>query len=233
VRVHPLIRGSNPPERAEALGLVHARLADSVRVPLDRVLLEPPTGRLVEYLFSGTRSADGAYVVTSCRAGEGVTTVTASVAALLGHSVKRNLLYVDANFRAPAILNEERAPGLCQVLRGELTLAESVRPVLSNLSILPAGPDWPVNPGEFGEDQVSAILGEMRRLYHTVLLDVAPPSESPFSCRLARASDGVVIVVESESTTTDQLAFTVDLLRKGGSEVLGVVFNRCRVTEPF
>jgi polysaccharide biosynthesis transport protein len=188
--------------------------------------LVEPTVRLVEHLQTTGREGRGAVVVTSSLAGEGATTVAMAMAVLMGESGNLPVLYVEANFRRPALRNEMSAPGFCQVLRGEASLEEVARTVSSSLCIIPAGEDWPSNPGEFGESQVAAVVEQMKDRYSIVVLDAAPPLESPFSCRLARACEGVVLVAES-LTRTDDLRDTVGILRSAGAEVLGVVINRC------
>jgi polysaccharide biosynthesis transport protein len=174
--------------------------------------LVEPTVRLVEHLQTTGREGRGA--------------VAMAMAVLMGESGNLPVLYVEANFRRPALRNEMSAPGFCQVLRGEASLEEVARTVSSSLCIIPAGEDWPSNPGEFGESQVAAVVEQMKDRYSIVVLDAAPPLESPFSCRLARACEGVVLVAES-LTRTDDLRDTVGILRSAGAEVLGVVINRC------
>ena len=98
----------------------------------------------VRTLLLHATSMDGTKIVmvTSAVDQEGKTTVASQLAASLARCGRRTLL-VDADIRSPSLhelFDMPAEPGLCEVLRGELELDDSIRPTrLPGLWLLPGG----------------------------------------------------------------------------------------------
>jgi Mrp family chromosome partitioning ATPase len=56
--------------------------------------------------------------------------------------------------------------------------------------------------------------------------------ESPDAAVLAEVADGVVVVVQAGRTKRPVLTRSVDLVRRAGGRVLGIVLNRRRLEIP-
>jgi Mrp family chromosome partitioning ATPase len=65
-----------------------------------------------------------------------------------------------------------------------------------------------------------------------VILDLPPVSESVVGPALAKAVDGVVLVVEAERTRSQSVRATHKTLQMYGGNVLGVVLNKRRFHIP-
>ena len=107
-------------------------------------------GRLIEavdsirtYLMHAART-DNVHVimVTSAGIGEGKTSLASQLAASLARSWRKTLL-IDGDLRHPAthtLFNVPLEPGFAEVLRGEASPAEAIKPTaLSRLWLMPAG----------------------------------------------------------------------------------------------
>src|SRR5262249_28565771 len=81
-------------------------------------------------------------MVTSATGGEGKTSLSSHLAASLARSGRKTLL-LDTDLRKPAIhrlFGVNRLPGLCELLRNEVELAETIQSTPApGLSLIPAG----------------------------------------------------------------------------------------------
>ena len=81
-------------------------------------------------------------LVTSAVGGEGKTSLSNHLATSLARSGQKTLL-IDGDFRRPmvhSLFDQDRAPGFCELLRGEYGSNDVVRPTaIGNLWIIPAG----------------------------------------------------------------------------------------------
>ncbi len=81
-------------------------------------------------------------LVTSAVGGEGKTSLASHLATSLARSGQRTLL-IDGDLRRPMVhrlYDHPQGPGLCEVVRGEVTAAAATRPTtVSNLWVIPAG----------------------------------------------------------------------------------------------
>ena len=76
------------------------------------------------------------------------------------------------------------------------------------------------------------MLDAARPRYDWIVIDGPPVLESPDAAMLAAVADGVVLVVQAGRTKRPVLTRSVDLLRKAGGRVLGIVLNRRRLEIP-
>jgi Mrp family chromosome partitioning ATPase len=74
--------------------------------------------------------------------------------------------------------------------------------------------------------EIEAIIEDLKRDFDFILLDTAPAMHSPDSLALSHKVDGVVMVVEAESTRWQIVKDTKEKIEMRGGNVLGVVFNK-------
>jgi capsular exopolysaccharide synthesis family protein len=171
--------------------------------------------------------AGAVVLVTSPLAGEGKTTTTAHLAAMLAE-VGRSVVIVSADFRRPRIhelLGRERGPGLTEVLSGgpkapdvaDLDLSTRIKDVNFLASGAPAK-----NPSVVVK-RVASVLDAARSHWDFVVVDSAPLLVANDSADLARAADGVVLVVRAGRTTVEAAKRTAELLGRIEASVLGLV----------
>jgi succinoglycan biosynthesis transport protein ExoP len=178
-------------------------------------------------------------LVTSARRQEGKTTVAwnlASAAASAGFSVA----LVEADLRRPILAQRyglAPQPGLAETLRREVSLSESLQPVvspgdpLSNggaglLYVLVAGQP-PPNPWALTQSIfMDQVLQTLRTDHDLVVVDAPPVPYVPDAVSLLRRVDGVIVSASVGSTRGPDAARLRDQLEALDTRIVGVVANR-------
>jgi capsular exopolysaccharide synthesis family protein len=167
-------------------------------------------------------------VVSSAVSGEGKTTTAVNLAAAFARQGKQVLL-VDCDLRRPRVhevFKVERDPGFVDLVLGDATAAQVVRPTSVNrLYVMPRG--------RFDEDVAEMLSGSrMRRFLSTfgsrfdlIVLDTSPVMLTADATSLAAMADGVLLVVRAGSTHRETARHSVRKLQMVGAQVVGVVFN--------
>jgi Mrp family chromosome partitioning ATPase len=76
------------------------------------------------------------------------------------------------------------------------------------------------------------FLGALRECFDLVLIDCAPATVFPDSIALSRKADGVVLVIEAESTRWPVAETVHKQITNAGGKVVGIVFNKRRYYIP-
>lgn len=203
--------------------------------------LVPPTSAAAESYrtlatslrFSSLGKEKSTILVTSSSGGEGKTTVTANLAAVLAESGLR-VVVVSADLRRP-MLGEllgipETTKGLTSAMLGDRDLSscfESVAlPSGRSMFVLPAGP-LPHEPAVLlGSDMFGTVLEQIKKAgADFILVDCAPvlPVSDPLAA--SRHVDGVIVVTLHAKTKEANLTETVDRLRQLDADIIGIVLN--------
>src|SRR5208283_3607516 len=167
-------------------------------------------------------------VITSAEPGEGKTTLAVHLAVANAARGKKTLL-VDCDLRRPSVhakFGIDHNEGLSNVLTGELTWREVIRPIegRSNLDILPAGPGSHRAADLIGP-RLSELLDEFAKEYVLVIMD-SPPLLGFAEClQIAAAADGVLIISQAGETKKRAVAMVVSTLQRIHANILGVVLN--------
>lgn len=169
--------------------------------------------------------------LTSAVPGEGVSTVTWTLAQALAKNPGHRVLYVDANPASPVspeLVAQRPAGGLVPFLLARCDLDEAIRPArrCEAVAVLATGPGDELHVGSVMDAQVEKGLGALRASFHYVLIDAAPPSLSPFTLLLARHSDATILVTEAGATPRDVVARAVEQLQANAARFLGIALNR-------
>jgi len=144
------------------------------------------------------------------------------------------VLVVDANFRrsrlASAMGTEPDAVGLGDLLRGQVSLGDAIRPAGGDVDILSAGtPDSRVFE-MLPTSKFDAMLAEASGRYDMVLVDVPPVVVASDALTIANKVDGTIIVVRAFQEQRGLVARMVSQLGDVRSQIVGVVLNRPRNT---
>lgn len=168
-------------------------------------------------------------VITSAHPEEGKTTFTANLAVAAAQAGSK-VAIVSADLRRPAIenmfgLTADR--GLSTFLQNpEQSNVLLPVPDVPGLILLPAGPP-PPNPGDLLSSPVFAeLLAELRTQHDLVLIDMPPVFSAADASTVAAKVDGVLVVVDSRKTDTDDLLKVRVNLEQSGAEIVGSVLNR-------
>jgi capsular exopolysaccharide synthesis family protein len=140
---------------------------------------------------------------------------------------------LDADMRRPRMheaLGRSQEPGLSNLLVGDATLTDAVRPTtVQNLWILPAG-HIPPNPAELlGSKKYDELLAELKRRFDTVIIDAPPVMPVTDAALLAHTAGGVLFVIGAEMTPRQSAAAAIEQLSNANAKFLGAVLNRVHI----
>jgi capsular exopolysaccharide synthesis family protein len=179
-------------------------------------------------LLSAADSPPSSLLVTSTQPGEGKTTIASNLAMALAQ-LGRRVLLVDADLRFPSLhrlFRVHETQGLVSYLAGHQDWRSVVRPSGSfGLDVIFCGP-VPPNPSELLSSQsMEALIRNAKADYEFLVFDSAPLLAVADSRILAPRVSGVVLVVKSAITRSNQILHAESSIRSVGASLAGVVLN--------
>lgn len=167
-------------------------------------------------------------VVTSSLPGEGKS-VTSSNLALSLMATGRQVLLVEADLRLPRIskyFGLDRTVGLTDVLIGRAALDDVLRPIPGgSLTVLPSGHE-PPNPSELlGSESMRSVLAELRTRFDIIVVDTPPLLPVADGAVAAAWADGVVLLVRTAKTPSQQVVLSLRSLGSVGARLIGTVMT--------
>ncbi len=169
-------------------------------------------------------------LVTSALPKEGKSFTCANLAQVLVRQHGRRVLLVDADLRGPRLhvmLGTTSNPGLSEYLSGENDeFSIMQRGPFENLFFIPSGREIGNAAELVGNGRLKALLQRVEPLFDWIIIDSPPVIPVSDSSVLAKACDGVLMVVRSNLTP-------FDMARKARQEfpaeaLVGVVLNGTR-----
>jgi capsular exopolysaccharide synthesis family protein len=202
------------------------------------LLIEKPTSiysesfRIARASVLGVRSDKPSKIIaiTSALPSEGKTTTALSFARALATGKSRTLL-LDCDVRRAALngslgLPNGVTPGIVEVLHGEATLEDAIRPGgVENLDHLLVKEPYFSSEDLFGGDQMQTILATLSQKYDKIVLDLPPLVGLADGRFLAALADATVLVIKWETTPTKAVASAVEWLRSDGANPIGAIFT--------
>ncbi len=166
-------------------------------------------------------------LITSTSRGEGKTLTTGNLGLAMAQEWQRRVCIVDADLPHPQmhrIFGLPDGPGLCDVLAGEVTLAEALVTLEEHqLTILPAG-HVPGRPAELlGTSAMRRTLEALRGQFDRVVIDAPPATPLADVSILAPMVDRVLLVVRAGVTMKPAIHDAVASIES--SKLLGLVLN--------
>lgn len=175
-------------------------------------------------------------VVSSSMANEGKTTTTTNLAISISQADQRVLL-IDGDLRKPKVhhyFSIPNAPGLTNYLGAaansrsaqKVDLFSIIHPTeYKNLSVIASG-SIPPNPAEvLGSEMMSEFIKDVSQHFDYIIIDTPPINVVSDALPVIRESDGVVMVVRSNSSTHPELQKALDSLKFIDAKILGFVVN--------
>jgi capsular exopolysaccharide synthesis family protein len=166
--------------------------------------------------------------------GKSVTSANLAIAfALLGESV----ILVDADMRKPRqhkLFKMAASPGLSDLLVQDLPLDKVLRDtVVPNLKVIPAG-RIPPNPAEIlASQKMLDLCNRLKGEAKVVLFDTPPILPVSDAVILGSRTQGLLLVLLHETTTTEAAAEAISQLEKSGTRILGAVLNAVKFNRMY
>lgn len=182
----------------------------------------------LEFAALGTNGL-GALLITSSAPGEGKTTTAANLAITMARAGKQVIL-VDADLRKPkvgSLFDLHLEAGLSSVLIGKALLEDSLVSVgVPNLSILPSGPIPPDPTVPLRSPQMTELVAKLKAQSDIVIFDSPPVLVATDSTLLKSLTDGVLIVVDAQTTTRKAIRDAMNIIEQGTGNVFGAILNK-------
>lgn len=179
-------------------------------------------------MYSKAGGAPKTVLVTSSAPREGKT-VTAINAAVAFAQLSGRVLLVDCDLRRPRchrVFNLDKSVGLADVLAGQSEYKHAIKATaLPNLWLLTAGATVPSPAELLASGEMHQLVQNLKNAYDYVFFDSPPLVPVSDTLALATMVDGVVVVVDAD-TSKQAVRSTCGRLGQVGAKVLGVVLNR-------
>jgi protein-tyrosine kinase len=166
--------------------------------------------------------------LTSCYAGEGVTTLATHLAQAAAHDGP--VLLADLNFAAPGIhkmCGAQLGPGLAEWLQNGRSAPQEVAVPNGSLTLVTAGSALAADCGSYVE-RMREFLRYAADNFDFTFLDLPPLSGSSDALPVGELLDGVLLVVQSERVRWPVAKRFLTQMMRSGAKPLGAVLNKRR-----
>ena len=165
-------------------------------------------------------------MVAAALGGEGKTSLSIHLATSLARAGRRSLL-VDCDLRRPTAhhpFNRPQGPGFCELLRGEINLAEAVRPTdIPGLYVITAGYCDQLAIESLSQAIVPTVFARLRDQFTFVIVDSAPVLPVADSLEIGQHVDAVVFSVLRDVSRLPSIHAAYERLRALRIRMLGAV----------
>lgn len=179
--------------------------------------------------FSTDHGVPRSILITSTRPAEGKSTTSYALATVVARSAKRVVL-IDADMRSPSlhhIFGIQNGAGLSNYLAGEKDLARLIhRPDGEGPAFIAAGPHPPSAPELLASDRVRELIAELLTQFDHVIFDAPPVMGLADAPLLASEVEGVVYVLEANSTDRRMVQVAVNRLRSTRANIIGAILTK-------
>ena len=167
-------------------------------------------------------------LVTSSDKNEGKTTTVSNLAVSFANLNKKVLL-IDCDLRNASIHKMFRLNniyGLTDILAKDRAVDKCIQKTeLENLYVLTAG-STPPNPAEIlSSEKMKNLIEDLKNIYDYIFIDTPPIGLVTDAGVLSSFTDGVVLVVKSESVEKKYLEETKKKLDAVDARILGAILN--------
>jgi Mrp family chromosome partitioning ATPase len=198
--------------------------------PLDpRAPPEQEVIKLVQRVFAFPNSHAPRVVVFSSVQGNGSSEICCGAGEALAAQGSRSVCLVDANLRAPSLhrlLGVGKSPGLADAAVKPGPIKDfGVGIVGRNLWLLPPGSFAAEIQGLFASDRLRSRMMELRKEFDYVLIDAPPVGSCADAVLLGQMADGVILVVEANSTRRETARTAKETFEGANVKLLGAILN--------
>lgn len=167
--------------------------------------------------------------VTSAVSREGKTSLAAQLAISLASATGQPTLLIDGDMRSPDIhraFDQDRGPGLVEVLRGQVPVEEAIREDFSDsLHVLTAG-CLDVSPHSLlGASDFAELIAKLKGRYAHIVIDTPPLLAASESLLMACVADATILCARRDFSRVHQTIEAYSRLRSAGVKIAGAVLN--------
>jgi capsular exopolysaccharide synthesis family protein len=187
--------------------------------------------RLVQQIFLlQTKEPPRTVVFAGIDHGNGCSRICAAVAEILARNANGRVCLVEANFRSPALpgmFGMTNHFGLTEaLLRDAPIVTFAKQSQQDNLWLLSSGTLAIDSPNLLSSEQLRARLDELRQEFDFVIIDSPPLNRYSDAVVLGQLSDGLVLVIEANSTRREAASAVAESLRSAKVPILAAVLNK-------
>jgi Mrp family chromosome partitioning ATPase len=187
--------------------------------------------RLVQRLFLlQTAETPRVVVFAGIDHGNGCSQICASVAETLAKNTPGSVCLLEANFRSsslPAFFGTTNHHGFADALLREGPIRSFAKQVSrDNLWLISSGSLAADSPNPLGLGGVKNRIAELRSEFDFVIIDAPPLTRYADAISLGQLTDGLVLVLEANSTRREAAVAAAESLRSSQIKILGAVLNK-------
>jgi len=189
----------------------------------------------LQRLLTGESGEPVTVAITSCEAGEGVTTLASNLAASLAKDEEVEVLLIDGNSSDKGVqkyLREKNLTAVSRMPEDTVPTAWPVHQATENLGVLSAKKQKNTDGIDTFFHGVNGSLDMAKEKYQFIILDCPPIRRMYSSLNLFRKVDGVILVIEAEKARYEVIEREVTMLKEAGANILGTVLNKRRFPIP-
>lgn len=187
--------------------------------------------KLVQRVFLSQSSATPRVVMfAGVDQGNGCSQICAQTAEILAANTPQTVCVVDANLRSPSLpeyFGVTNHRGLTDSLLNEGPIgsfAKQLNP--ENLWLLSAGALVGDSPNLLLTEKLKERVNELRQHFGFILIDVPALNQFSDATAVARFCDGIIIVLEANSTRRESARKMTENLQMTNTPILGAVLNK-------
>jgi non-specific protein-tyrosine kinase len=171
-------------------------------------------------------------LVTSASPAEGKTLIAINLAVSISQELDRTVLFVETDMRTSSLhryFGLEMKKGLADYLVGEAEIPDILlNPGIEKLVLLSGGRSLPLSAELLGAPRMQSLVREMRERYpeRFIVFDGASLLSYADPLIFSRFIDGILLVVEAEKTSRQDLRRSLELLRD--KTLIGTVLNKAK-----
>ena len=171
------------------------------------------------------------FIFTSTHAKEGKTFIITNLALKIAQSDKK-VVVVDTDFFSLGLsknFETNSKPGLSNVLKGEMEVMDCVTASpYNNLFILSGGTTLLKSSVLSYKNKIKEIFLKLEKEFDLLIVDAPPSNITADIFAIAKETDGVIFVVNSQKTYLQEIKKRISQLKEQRVHMLGVILNSAR-----
>lgn len=166
-------------------------------------------------------------LISSTTPEEGKSFTAANLACTLATGTQQNVLLIEGDIRRPSqghLFHLQAMPGLCEYLRGERKLTESLyRLEEAGIWFLPAGRQSGASHELLDSAKLSSMMAQLTRWFDWIIIDSSPVLPLADTSVLEKLADGVLLVTRRGFTAKRKLQRGIDAIDQ--TKLIGAILN--------